>query len=42
VTAHATEDDRERCLRAGMDAYVSKPYRADKLFEAIDRVVGTS
>ena len=41
VTAHATEDDRERCLRAGMDAYVSKPYRADKLFEAIDRVVGT-
>ncbi len=42
VTAHATEDDRERCLRVGMDAYVSKPYRADELFEAIDRVVGTS
>ena len=41
VTAHATAADRERCLRAGMDAYVSKPYRAEKLFDAIDRVVGT-
>ena len=41
VTAHATADDRERCLRAGMDDYVSKPYRAEKLFDAIDRVVAT-
>ena len=41
VTAHATADDRDRCLRAGMDAYVSKPYRAEKLFDAIDRLVGT-
>ncbi len=40
VTAHATTADRERCLRAGMDGYVSKPYRADRLFDAIDRAVG--
>ena len=40
VTAHATAADRERCLRAGMDGYVSKPYRADRLFDAIDRAVG--
>jgi len=27
--------DRERCLAAGMDAYVSKPIRAAELFKAI-------
>ena len=29
--------DRERCLAAGMDAYVSKPIRAAELFEIIAR-----
>ena len=27
--------DRERCLAAGMDGYVAKPLRPEKLFEAI-------
>ena len=39
MTAHALKGDRERCLEAGMDAYVSKPIQAPLLFEAIDSVV---
>jgi CheY-like chemotaxis protein/HPt (histidine-containing phosphotransfer) domain-containing protein len=39
MTAYATEGDRERCLEAGMDAYVSKPISASRLFQAIDELV---
>ena len=37
LTAHAMKDDQARCLAAGMDAYVSKPVKADELFATIDR-----
>jgi two-component system sensor histidine kinase/response regulator len=36
MTAHAVKGDRERCLQAGMDEYVSKPIDSNKLFEAIE------
>ncbi len=39
LTAHALQRDMEKCLRAGMDAYVSKPIEAGKLFEAIDGLI---
>jgi len=40
MTAHAMTGDRQRCLDAGMDAYVSKPISPGRLFEILDDVVG--
>ncbi len=39
MTAHALKGDRERCLAAGMDGYVTKPISSAKLFDAIDALV---
>ena len=39
MTAHAMQGDRERCLAAGMDDYVTKPMKAADLYAAIERVI---
>ena len=39
MTAHAMRGDEDRCLRAGMDAYVSKPIDAHRLASAIERAI---
>jgi two-component system sensor histidine kinase/response regulator len=36
MTAFAMKGDRERCLEAGMDAYVSKPIHSQELFRTIE------
>ncbi len=39
LTAHALAGDRQRCLEAGMDHYLSKPLRPKEMFETIERAV---
>lgn len=36
MTAYAMKGDKEKCLEAGMDGYVSKPISAQELFETIE------
>ena len=39
MTAHAMATDEQRCLDAGMDAYIAKPIRQDTVFETIERLL---
>jgi CheY-like chemotaxis protein len=37
ITGSAMQDDRQRCLDAGMDGYLCKPIRSRKLFETVEQ-----
>ena len=41
LTARSRKEDRERCLAAGMDEFLTKPIRSADLWAAIDHVLGT-
>ncbi|MCX5811055.1 MAG: response regulator [Proteobacteria bacterium] len=39
ITADAMSEDKERCIKAGMDDYISKPVFQEKIIEAIKKIV---
>ncbi|MDQ1559657.1 MAG: two-component system, cell cycle response regulator DivK [Pyrinomonadaceae bacterium] len=42
VTAFAADQDRQRALDAGFDAYLAKPYRSKDLLELVERILRES
>lgn len=38
LTANAREEDRQRCMAAGMDDYLSKPFKSEQLMEKVHRL----
>lgn len=42
ITAYALRGDKEKCLEAGMDAYISKPVRLEELAEVLGKVFSSS
>jgi CheY-like chemotaxis protein len=39
LTANAMQGDREMCIAAGMDDYITKPIRVNELVDALDKIV---
>jgi len=42
MTAHAMKGDEDRCLAAGMDAYLAKPINPGRLFDLIENLKGNA
>jgi CheY-like chemotaxis protein len=42
MTAHAMQGDRERCIAAGMDNYISKPLNVPELIELLEKFCGAA
>jgi CheY-like chemotaxis protein len=42
MTAHAMAGDKERCLEAGMDDYLTKPIRPEQLSDVLERYSPTT
>jgi two-component system sensor histidine kinase/response regulator len=42
MTAHAMQGDRERCIAAGMDSYISKPLNIGELIELVEEFAGAA
>lgn len=40
LTAHAMPEEREKCLAAGMDGYITKPIKAEELFDILEKLIG--
>jgi len=41
ITAYALQKDEDKCLAAGMDAYISKPVDFKKMLETIRGLIGS-
>ena len=39
MTAHAMKGDRDKCLEAGMDDYITKPIKREIVFEVLEKWV---
>ncbi len=39
ITAQAMTGDREKCLEAGADGYISKPVNIDELMEILNKII---
>ncbi len=40
MTANVMKAEVDKCMEAGMDGFIPKPFRRDELVEAIGKVVG--
>lgn len=40
MTAYAMHEDRDKCIQAGMDDYITKPFDIDQLYAILDSYLG--